>query len=325
MHIRKILAGAAVGLSFLVPAVTQAAGLTSDQANAVISLLQSFNVDAHTIATVQMVLTGQNPGSGMNTMGSSTMPWMNGTSTMSWHDTGIGMRMPGGQMGKMMCVSLTRDLGPGSQGSDVTNLQQMLAQDPTTGFSASPTGFFGPLTQQAMLKFQQNNNISSSATGVVGPLTLAFFGKRCGGNGNQQGGMRGMGATREGLFGTISANNTSSITITSASGTSTVVDLTASTTIRVFAGTSTPPTVGSTANLTVGQSAIVRGPRNSDGSINAFSILVGVTLPTTASGMMPMMPWQGGQGGNNPGMMPMMGYSQNGSNGQPPPPTNGGQ
>ena len=79
----------------------------------------------------------------------------------------------------MLCISIDRNLGVGTQGDDVKSLQEMLRGD--GDFTASSTGFFGPLTAQAVEHFQMKNGIASSTTGFVGPLTRDFFSRRCGG------------------------------------------------------------------------------------------------------------------------------------------------
>lgn len=73
-------------------------------------------------------------------------------------------------------VSLTRNLGRGSEGQDVIALQTYLI---SRGFLSadSNTGFFGPLTEEAVRAFQRAENIVSSGTpkttgyGSVGPQT----------------------------------------------------------------------------------------------------------------------------------------------------------
>ena len=154
----------------LMPVITQAASLTTDQVNAIVGLLQSFNADAKTVAQVQMVLTNQKPAGG----------WDNGSTTWSGNGSTTPGGMPPGQYGKMMCIKLERNLGLGSQGDDVRKLQDMLRDDDSVGFTASSTGFFGPMTLKAMMRFQMNNGIASSATGAVGPLTRGFFERACG-------------------------------------------------------------------------------------------------------------------------------------------------
>lgn len=81
------------------------------------------------------------------------------------------------------CMGFTRNLSLGSQGSDVSDLQSMLAQDPSVYPSGAITGYFGPLTEKAVTLFQEKNNIASSSTGFVGPLTRNFLMSHCGGPG----------------------------------------------------------------------------------------------------------------------------------------------
>ncbi|HEY4489239.1 MAG TPA: S8 family serine peptidase [Candidatus Paceibacterota bacterium] len=62
------------------------------------------------------------------------------------------------------------DRSVGAQGSDVTELQKVLA---TKGFLfVAPTGYFGPLTQSALRQFQMANGIVP-AFGYFGPITRA--------------------------------------------------------------------------------------------------------------------------------------------------------
>ncbi len=72
-------------------------------------------------------------------------------------------------------TTYTRDLFLGSRGSDVTALQNFLIQQ---GYleSGYATGYFGQLTQAALIKFQQANNISP-ALGYFGSKTRGVVGK----------------------------------------------------------------------------------------------------------------------------------------------------
>jgi hypothetical protein len=65
--------------------------------------------------------------------------------------------------------NFTQEFGVGSTGPDVTALQSLLISD---GYLtvAGPTGYFGSLTESALMKFQTAHGFSS--TGYVGPLTL---------------------------------------------------------------------------------------------------------------------------------------------------------
>lgn len=223
-------------------------------------------------------------------------PWMMGSTTAPR----LGNVLPPGQATKAACIALKRDLRIGSRGDDVKKLQEMLHDDSENEFSGTPTGFFGQATARAMAKFQQRFGIASSSNGFVGPLTRGFFERRCGEglDKDDRGGM--MGGS---IAGTIATASASSITVQDKNGTSRVANITASTTIQVFAGTSTPPTAGTISDLTLGKTVRAEGPKNSDGSINAVRVQVG-TLPPP----MPMMDDRG------KGMMPGQGnlWSGNG-------------
>lgn len=164
-----IVIGAALALSLMLPAATFAAGLTSDQINSVIGLLQSFGVDANTINTVQAVLNGTPNQQSQGAQGTSTEAEMQPPE-----------HTPPGQVMKAACITLSRNLSVGSEGSDVRDLQEMLSEDPESGFTASSTGYFGPMTARALARFQEANGIAPSATGFAGPLTRGFFEHRCG-------------------------------------------------------------------------------------------------------------------------------------------------
>ncbi len=67
------------------------------------------------------------------------------------------------------CAILNRTLTRGSTGDDVKSLQEYL--------NVTPTGYFGPLTEGALTKWQASEGLSS--VGVVGPLTRARIKERC--------------------------------------------------------------------------------------------------------------------------------------------------
>lgn len=141
-----LVAGVAVALSLIVGAFAaaapaQAAALTQSQINAIISLLQSFGADATTVANVTASLNGQ------ATSGS----------------TG----------GSSVSCSFSRSLTIGSNGADVTCLQQALI---SMGFSipAGATGYFGIQTQTAVASWQSSKNIAP-AVGYFGPISQAAW------------------------------------------------------------------------------------------------------------------------------------------------------
>jgi len=68
-------------------------------------------------------------------------------------------------------ATLTRTLGIGSTGTDVSSLQSFLGQDPTMYPANLVTGYYGNLTSAAVQVFQGRNSIAM--VGYVGPATLA--------------------------------------------------------------------------------------------------------------------------------------------------------
>lgn len=68
-------------------------------------------------------------------------------------------------------LQLTRQLQWGMSGEDVKLLQEILATDPEIYPKKLVTGYFGPLTHQAVKRFQKKANLEQ--VGRVGPKTLA--------------------------------------------------------------------------------------------------------------------------------------------------------
>ncbi|MBI2640367.1 MAG: fibronectin type III domain-containing protein, partial [Candidatus Sungbacteria bacterium] len=68
---------------------------------------------------------------------------------------------------------LTRSLSRGSSGDDVRKLQEFLARDKDIYPEGLLTGFFGPLTEAAVKKWQEKHGVES--VGIVGPKTIAKF------------------------------------------------------------------------------------------------------------------------------------------------------
>ncbi|MBU6142071.1 peptidoglycan-binding protein [Patescibacteria group bacterium] len=71
-------------------------------------------------------------------------------------------------VGIASAASFGRDLTIGSQGTDVTDLQNFLTQQGV--YTGPVTGYFGPLTQEGVKKFQEAHQITPVA-GYFGPLT----------------------------------------------------------------------------------------------------------------------------------------------------------
>jgi peptidoglycan hydrolase-like protein with peptidoglycan-binding domain len=68
-------------------------------------------------------------------------------------------------------------MGAGSVGTAVRTLQELLAREPDVYPEALVTGYFGPLTKQAVQRFQLKHGVVSSTGdpgyGYVGPKTRA--------------------------------------------------------------------------------------------------------------------------------------------------------
>ncbi len=76
-----------------------------------------------------------------------------------------------------ICSILARNLSQGTRGDDVRGLQEFLSAE---GYlSANATGFFGPLTAQAIAKWQSSEGVSS--VGTFGPVSRERIKAWCGG------------------------------------------------------------------------------------------------------------------------------------------------
>lgn len=93
--------------------------------------------------------------------------------------TFIGSSMPAKHR---ICDYLTRNLTPGSLGEDVRSLQQFLYENKT--LTVAPTGYFGDLTKQAVMKWQAQEGVS--AVGSFGPLSRERIKIWCGGFENKE-------------------------------------------------------------------------------------------------------------------------------------------
>lgn len=85
----------------------------------------------------------------------------------------------------LTCPKLTQSLKRGSSGSDVSRLQQYLAQDPSVYPEGQVAGTYGPLTEAAVKRWQAKYNIVSSGDpattgwGTVGARTMAAIATQC--------------------------------------------------------------------------------------------------------------------------------------------------
>jgi len=129
----KIIISLIFGLSLLIlPGTTQAA-LTTEQVNAILTLLNSFGADATTIANVQTSLTG----------GISAVSTQSSSSPTNY------------------IFSNSPTLKIGDKGEYVKNLQTLIG--------VNPDGNFGLNTEMKVMTWQEHNGLT--ADGVVGPLS----------------------------------------------------------------------------------------------------------------------------------------------------------
>lgn len=77
---------------------------------------------------------------------------------------------------------LTQELELGSTGAQVTALQTFLSNDSALYPEGLVTGYFGPLTEAAVKRYQTRNGIT--AVGRVGPVTLASINANSGTGGS---------------------------------------------------------------------------------------------------------------------------------------------
>ena len=120
--------------------VAHAAALTPGQIQAMLDVLSSFGADQATINNVSAALGG-------NTTSVTPLP----------DDASIDQ----------VCVAITRTLSLGSTDAGTHNQVSLLQES----LGINPTGYFGPLTKQAVIAWQRAHGINP--IGVVGPATRA--------------------------------------------------------------------------------------------------------------------------------------------------------
>ncbi|MDO8576589.1 MAG: peptidoglycan-binding protein [bacterium] len=81
------------------------------------------------------------------------------------------------------CPNLTRSLSRGISGNDVLRLQTFLARDSSIYPEAVLSGYFGPLTERAVQRWQVRYGVISSGSGygIAGPRTAAAIALQCAG------------------------------------------------------------------------------------------------------------------------------------------------
>jgi len=152
-------------LLFIQAPQVHAAGLTSVQINAVIGLLQAFDVPQATIDNVKIIL---------NDAAAPTQ-----TTTPPATQTTAPVVTPTTATAASSC-GISGSLSQGSQGVSVEALQNFLVSQGLMS-QGDATGYFGPITEAAVKYFQQQSGVQAgSAAGTVGPQTQAVIAERCG-------------------------------------------------------------------------------------------------------------------------------------------------
>lgn len=119
--------------------VAHAASLTQVQIQAILNVLSSFGADQETITNVSVALNGQ----------------------------GGAAPLPDDVVIDRVCVVITQTLSLGSTDAGTQNQVSILQ----ASLGITPTGYFGPLTKQAVVTWQRAHGINP--IGVVGPVTRA--------------------------------------------------------------------------------------------------------------------------------------------------------
>ena len=156
------IAMSAIGVAFAITLLFSSsapanAALTTSQVDAIIGLLQSFGAEQSVVDNVYVSLTGTTPSGGSSSS----------------------------------CLNLQNNLWLGlsdsETGGDVTKLQKFLAQDSNVYPEGEITGYYGPLTLEAVKRWQAKHGVVSSGTpettgyGVVGPKTRKAMNESCDG------------------------------------------------------------------------------------------------------------------------------------------------
>lgn len=151
-------------------AVAQAAPLTTVQIDSITGLLQAFGADPSVIANVQAAL-----------MGLPSSPTTSSTSISVSPNNSSFSNGPGPFQASSSCSVLSSNLSIGARGTEVEQLQSFLSKN---GAGVAVTGYYGPLTEDAVRRWQAANNIVATGTpnttgfGTVGPLTRGEMDKK---------------------------------------------------------------------------------------------------------------------------------------------------
>ncbi|MDB5188165.1 MAG: protein of unknown function with transrane region [Candidatus Kaiserbacteria bacterium] len=104
-----------------------------------------------------------------------------GTSTPAVADA-----MPPVVPAAFQCKQFDRAIGIGMQGEDIKRLQQIIFENDPVFPKSAITGYFGPVTKSAVMRFQAKFGITTP-TGFMGPLTRDFINQECVNGGQPQG------------------------------------------------------------------------------------------------------------------------------------------
>lgn len=118
-------------------------------------------------------------GGGGGGYGGTPAPWPTSTQQTSTQPVAQTTSLPTAMVTSPSLVpfyAFSSRLALGSEGEAVKKLQEMLAQDPDVYPNGLVTGYYGPMTEQAVQRFQEKHGIASEGDagyGTVGPSTRA--------------------------------------------------------------------------------------------------------------------------------------------------------
>ena len=174
------LAAFALGIALIIPSVTpssvQAAGLSESQIQAIVTLVKTFGVDANIVTNVENALRGV----AREVKQEEKKPDQWGVVHIVGNETAWR---------HAVCKRILAGEALAERGDFVRELQEFLSGEGF--FGAGATGYFGPITREALGKWQAQYGIVNpgdltAGWGVFGPKTREHIKQWCGWGGGEK-------------------------------------------------------------------------------------------------------------------------------------------